>query len=191
MANRRVRNAWRNPVPFVSSSPSDPEGRTKERRATKLAESPTQPSVASAYDGPARPVRLEGGLSVNRALSVSALRQTGALNRVRPQTVGGQSAYRAAATVSTGTESRRHHVGATRPPVRPGGDRAEGGRGDREPRSQGLAKHNVSTTEPRFEGKPIPPYLQGSSGGRPAIMAHDSPAARLARPPFSTGRGEG
>ena len=29
--------------------------------------------------------RLEGGLSVNRALSVSALLQTGAVNRVRPQ----------------------------------------------------------------------------------------------------------
>ncbi len=46
--------------------------------------------------------------------------------------------------------------------------------------SQGLAKHNVGTTEPRFEGKPTPPYLQGSSGGRPAIVAAGSPAARLA-----------
>ncbi len=49
--------------------------------------------------------------------------------------------------------------------------------------SQGLAKHNVGTTEPRFEGKPTPPYLQGSSGGRPAIVAHDSPPARLATKP--------
>ncbi len=49
--------------------------------------------------------------------------------------------------------------------------------------SQGLAKHNVGTTEPRFEGKPTPPYLQGSAGGRPVIVAHDSPPARLATKP--------
>ncbi len=156
MSDRRAPHAWRNPEPFVSSSPSDPQGWTKERRPTKLAEPPTQPSDASAHDGPTPPSGSKGFCpSTERSACLRCAKPAPSTVFGR-KTVGGQSAYRAAATVSTGTESRPHNVGATRPPVRPGGDGAEGGRGDREPRSQGLAKHHVRTTEPRFEGKPIP-----------------------------------
>ncbi len=141
---------------------------------TKLAEPATQPSTVSAYNGPTEPStapaqlsivstydgptpspRLEGGLSVNQALGVSPWCQIGAINRVRPRKVGGQTAYRAAAKVSTGTESKPQRVGATRPPVRPGRDGAEGGRGVGSHDSQGFATHHVRMTEPRFEGTPI------------------------------------
>ena len=77
-----------------------------------------QLSIVSACDGPTPGPRIEGGLSVNRALSVSLRRQIGVFNRVRPRPVGGQSAYRAAANVSTGTESRNNHRGDIRPPFR-------------------------------------------------------------------------
>jgi len=85
----------------------------------QLSATPPQLSIVSAYDGPTRPPRLEGDLSVNRALGVSPPFQIGAINRVRPRMVGGQSAYRAAAKVSTTTDPRPEHVGATRLPNRP------------------------------------------------------------------------
>ena len=68
--------------------------------------SPALDRFSPRRSDPAR--RLEGGLSVNQALGVSPRSQIGALNRVRPRRVGGQSAYRAAANVSTGTDSRHH-----------------------------------------------------------------------------------
>ncbi len=179
VSNRRVRNTWRNPEPFAVSSPSDPQGRTNERPPTKLAEPLTQPSAPSAYDGPSPPLGSKAVCPSTERLSVSPRSQTGTIIRVRQQTVGGQTAYRAAAKVSTGTESKPQRDGPTRPPVRPGEDGAEGGRG-------------VGSHDRRARQAPCPddrtpvrghadfPYLQGPSGGPPAIVAPGSPAARLA-----------
>ncbi len=99
---------------------------------------------------------------------------------VRPQTVAGSCAYRAAAKVSTGTESRRQHFGKIRPPVRPGRNGAEGGRGAGSYDSQGFAKHHARMTEPRLVGTPISLTCKARPAAPPAIVAPGSPAARLA-----------
>ncbi len=155
MSNRRVPTAWRDLESHVGSSPSDPQGRTKERRPTELAEPVTQPSAPSAYDGPTLPLGSKAvcpSTERSACLRCAKLAPSTVFGR---KTVCGQTAYRAAAKVSTGTESRRHHVDATRPPVRPGRNGPEGGRGVGSHDSQGLAKHHVRMTEPRFEGTPI------------------------------------
>ena len=223
MSNRRVRNAWRNPEPYVGSSPSGPVGSDagasphparqtpdpapnrpglRQRSHPALDRSSLRRSPpALGYPSPALDrfslrrsdpaPRLEGGLSVNRALSVSPRSQIGTINRVRPRMVGGQTAYRAAANVSTTSESRRQQVSATRPPVRPGRNGAEGGRGAGSHDSQGLAEHKVRTTEPRFEGTQIsltrkarPAAPPGDRGSRlPGRPASQPPSQRLAATP--------
>jgi len=129
-----------------------------------------QLSIVSAHTGPTPPPRLEGGLSVNRALGVSPLSQIGAPNRVRPRMVDGQTAYRADAKLSTGTESRPQHVSATRPPVRPGRNGAEGGRG--------AGSHDSQGSPSTMSGRPNP----GSWARRSSL-----PAIPVRRPPCDRG----
>ncbi len=80
------------------------------------------------------------------------------------------------------SQPARSHVGSgswVRPPVRPCRTGAEGGRGEREPRLAGTRQAPCSDDRTPVEGTPTLPYLQGPSGGRPAIVAPGSPAARL------------
>ena len=189
----------------MGSSPSDPQGRTKKRPPTQPAKPPTQLSIVpvyagpiqpsatpaqlsivSAYDGPTPPPRLEGGLSVNPALGVSPRSQTDAINRVRPRKVGGQTAYRATAKLSTTSESRRKRFVGSSASARLATTVQRVGE---EPGATTRRARRAPRPDDRtpVRGHADLPYLQDSSGGPPAIVASGSPAARLATTPVSAG----
>ncbi len=181
MSNRRVpdRLAESGAIRrFVAVRPAgSDEGASNDRRSRSF---PPYFSLSLGLRRSSPAPRLEGGLSVNRAF-----KRVSALPNRHHHPCSAANGWRTIRLSSRRQSLNRHEVKTPARRCDPSTGatlrrRCRGWSGSREPRLAGLRHAPCSDDRTPARGHADLPYLQGSSGGPPAIVAPSSPPTRLA-----------